>query len=294
MELCKICDNNPSSDKTQCQNGHIICDECYDKVSVCPYCRWLYNVNLYDQSENISNQSQTSETSDDEGIHICPQCQSLMKSEVIGLDRLENLESTIKKIHHYTFTYPDSDSDSDVDSESEHERLCGIDHEFAHVLMSVFKAYYENDRLLVETLPISVKLYLESLIPDEKNLWIAQLRQCFKNVVVAFSKGYHLKIFPPEQDTGEYLFNYMKMHSCVGDEYIMHKIITEAYGIYSENANAHNPLTNSSDFYCLDDEFFYKKALPPGFHPRRASLKKWFVKFSDEDVMKLLGVSRVE
>lgn len=36
---CPVCDNIMSPPICQCQNGHSICNECFQKVTICPSCR---------------------------------------------------------------------------------------------------------------------------------------------------------------------------------------------------------------------------------------------------------------
>ena len=41
---CPVCVSVPRGTIFQCNNGHILCQECHEKVEACPTCRDLFSV----------------------------------------------------------------------------------------------------------------------------------------------------------------------------------------------------------------------------------------------------------
>ena len=41
---CPVCVSVPRGNVFQCGNGHILCQECHEKVQACPTCRELLSV----------------------------------------------------------------------------------------------------------------------------------------------------------------------------------------------------------------------------------------------------------
>ncbi len=258
--ICDICYENEKHISTSCLNKHAVCLQCYKKLEYCPFCRIIYKCSYYCKyGEN----------------HKFKGIEEQQRSIYLFTDLSEEKDVMYKFIENIkcdTFMIPSFNCDCLCD---ELECYCfdlkGVFEETLNYLSLRLKQCMENMNILIDTLPLGIKIYISKLSDIDSNKWEKNLGNSVKNVIIRLANKKHLKYLfannQIENDTKKKL--YRNVCSCIADEYLLYQIITKEWCNFMPETEIINNISSS----CIGYNFTYELMIQ---HFPRPKMQQYF------------------
>jgi hypothetical protein len=153
MNLCSICEEREKSQSAVCVAGHNVCQQCYDQMDHCPYCRCLYILTAGCQHNGDHS-------------HELP---TLSKEHFYRAEELMMLDSI-------------SNGSRMICRDLDHD-LFEISDVHKYYLREVILCM-KSSNILTDALPHGVKIYLSYLLPADRDQWLTKLGDCCSRLII--------------------------------------------------------------------------------------------------------------
>ncbi len=210
MEPCGICEEVEQDMNTKCPFGHMVCQECYKKISECPYCRCNYILTCGCDNDNHH----------DNEIELPPEAIYLDCYRI--LDLIDDVEIDklaghgYMQIKNWVVVTPNR-SVSALYAECLYDSMLYFN-PFSSDGLDGFDVFFGSKDKLHKCLPKLVKIYLEYIPKSEKYKWLIRLNYCYVRLLICLTLGKHVKYCLCETDE---CVKYDDFCNCVGDEYVL-------------------------------------------------------------------------
>jgi len=224
-----VCEKHENNTQTTCLLGHNMCKECYQDTHKCIYCN-CFQVMRQCEHNNIHEEVPLPD------VIIYGKCLEL--NSVYGTNLRTHSDWTQSNIDNFQMRYEDNTyiSINEWFICGNHDSITPVYADCIHKSMMLIRPdKHTNGGKLYELLPVGIKVYLQSISCEDKNIWITKLNHCYARLLINLSAGKHIQYIV---NTGNDLEKYYRLCNCVGDEYVIWVMYTVANLLFDKKTKS--------------------------------------------------------